>query len=359
MFWSLAYVVVCRLLELAVLLARGERSKELEILVLRHELSLLRRRVSRPALQPHDRVLLAALSQLLPRDSWHAFFVTPETLLRWHRRLVARRWTYPHRRPGRPTLSAELCELILRLARENSSWGYRRIVGEVQSLGIVVSASAVRRLLANAGLPPAPRRSQTTWRSFLRAQAQSILAADFFTVDNVWLRRYYVLVFLSLASRRIPYIAVTANPNSAWVCQQARNLLMELDDRHERVHFLIHDRDAKFARAFDELLGSAGIRAVHTPYQTPTANAVLERFIGSARRECLDRLLIVGQHHLLHVLSVYVSHYNAHRPHRALGMRAPDSAEIPPPNVQPALALANLQRRDLLGGLLHEYRTAA
>jgi transposase len=300
-----------------------------------------------------------ALSQLLPRDRWRAFFVTPETLLRWHRRLVVRRWTYPHRRPGRPTLSAELGELILRLARENSSWGYRRIVGEVQSLGIVVSASAVRRLLLSAGLPPAPRRSQTSWRSFLRAQAESILAVDFFTVETVCLRSYYVLVFISLASRRVQYVAVTANPTSAWVCQQARNLLMDLDDRHEHMRFLIHDRDAKFTRAFDELLGSADIRAVRTPYQTPKANAVVERFIGSARRECLDHLLILGQRHLLRVLAVYVSHYNAHRPHRALGLRAPDSAEIPPPNMRPDVALATLKRRDLLGGLLHEYRAAA
>ena len=359
MFWSLVYAVVRRLLELVVLLARGERSKELEILVLRHELSVLRRRVKRPALEPHDRVLLAALSHLLPQDRWRAFFVTPETLLRWHRRLVARHWTHPHRRPGRPALSAEMCELILRLARENSSWGYRRIVGEMQSLGITVSASAVRRLLVKAGLPPAPRRSDTSWRSFLRAQAETILAVDFFTVDTVWLRSYYVLVFLSLASRRVQYVAVTANPTSAWVCQQARNLLMDLDDRQEGVRFLIHDRDAKFARAFDGLLGSAGIGVVLTPYQTPTANAVVERFIGSVRRECLDRLLIVGQHHLLHVLNVYVTHYNAHRPHRALGLRAPDSVETPLPSVQPALALANLKRRDLLGGLLHEYRAAA
>jgi putative transposase len=185
LFWSLVFVVVCRLPELTVLLARGERSKELEILVLRHELSVLRRSVKRPALKRHDRVLLAALSHLQPRNSWHAFFVTPETLLRWQRRLVARHWTYPYRRPGRPALPAEPCELMLRLARENSSWGYRRIVGEVKSMGIAVSASAVRRLLAKAGLPPAPRRNQTNWRSFLRAQAESTLAADFFTVHTV------------------------------------------------------------------------------------------------------------------------------------------------------------------------------
>jgi len=245
LFWSLVYVAVRSLLQLVVLLARGERTKELEILVLRHEVAVLRRQVRRPALQARDRVLLAALSRLLPRRSWTAFVVTPETLLRWHRRLVARRWTYAHRRPGRPSLAPELCDLILRLARENP-WGYRHIVGELQNMGLAASASAVRRLLASAGLPPAPKRSQSCWRSFLKAQAASILACDFFTLDTVWLRRYYVLVVLSLERRRIEYLAVTANPNSAWMCQQARNLLMELDDRQARMRFLIHDRDAKF-----------------------------------------------------------------------------------------------------------------
>ncbi len=176
---SLAYVLVCRLFELVVLLGRGERSKELEILVLRHELSILQRRVGRPQYAPRDRLLLAALSRLLPRRSWQAFMVRPETLLRWHQQLVARHWTYPHRRPGRPPIDSEVRELILRLAHENSGWGYVRIVGELRKLGIDVSATLVRNLLKAAGVPPAPQRGQLDWRSFLRAQRRRRSPATF------------------------------------------------------------------------------------------------------------------------------------------------------------------------------------
>jgi putative transposase len=229
---SLLYVVFCRLLELIVLVTRSDRNKELEILVLRHELSILRRQVGRPRFEPHDRLLLAALSRLLPRRGWDIFLVRPETLLRWHRRVVARRWTYPRGRPGRPPIDRVVRELVLRLARENPSWGYLRIVGELRKLGIAVSATSVRNILAKAGLPPAPQRDSQSWRSFLRAHAESILACDFFTVDTVWLRRVYVLVFLSIGSRRVEYFACTSNPDTAWMMQQARNLLMELDDHN-------------------------------------------------------------------------------------------------------------------------------
>jgi hypothetical protein len=193
---SSLYVVVCRLLELIVLFARGDRGKELEVLVLRHELSILRRQVGQPRFEPHDRLMLAALSRVLPRRSWNTFLVRPETLLRWHRGLVARRWTYPHRRPGRPPIGREVREVILRLARENPSWGYLRIVGELRKLGIALSATSVRNVLARAGLPPAPQRDRQSWRVFLRAHAGSILACDFFTVETVSLRRLYVLVSL-------------------------------------------------------------------------------------------------------------------------------------------------------------------
>jgi transposase len=186
-------------------------------------------------------VLLAAFSRMLPRRSWNAFSVRPETLLRWHRRLVARRWTYPHRCPGRPPIGCEVRELIVRLARENPSWGYQRIVGELRKLGVSVSASSVRNILCKAGLPPAPRRDRQSWRSFLRAHGSSIVACDFFTVDTVWLRRLHVLVFLSIGSRRIEYVACTSKPDAGWMLQQARNLLMELDDRNRQVRFLIHD----------------------------------------------------------------------------------------------------------------------
>jgi putative transposase len=357
---SLLYAVVCRLLELIVLFARGDRAKELEILVLRHELSILRRQVRQPRFEPHDRLLLAALSRVLPRRSWKSFVVRPETLLRWHRHLVARRWTYPHRRPGRPPIGRDVRELIVRLARENPSWGYLRIAGELRKLGTGVSATSVRNILAKAGLPPAPQRDRQSWRTFLRMHRESIIACDFFTVDTVWLRRLYVLVFLSIGSRRVEYFACTSKPDTAWMLQQARNLLMELDDHDHRVRFLLHDRDAKFPRAFDALLGSENIKVIRTPVRAPNANAHMERWVGSVRRECLDRLVIVGRRQLEHILRVYIRHYNRRRPHRALDLQPPDGSACSSAAGagSPAEDLQVI-RRDLLGGLIHEYELAA
>ena len=359
MLVSTLYVVVCRLLELAVLLGRRDRAKELEILVLRHELSILRRQVGQPRFGPHDRFLLAALSQALPRRCWNVFVVRPETLLYWHRRLVARRWTYPHRRTGRPAIGREVCELILRLARENPSWGYLRIVGELRKLGIAVSATSVRNILGKAGVPPAPQRDRLSWRSFLQAHADSILACDFFTVDTVWLRRLYVFVFLSVGSRRIEYVACTSKPNTAWMLQQARNLLMELDDRDRQMRFLVHDRDAKFPHAFDALFVGEKIRVIRTPVRAPNANAYMERWVGSIRRECLDRLLIVGRRQLEHVLRVYIRHYNRQRPHRALNLKPPDASGRSAVQSGTAPHTLHVIRRDLLGGLIHEYESVA
>jgi hypothetical protein len=213
---SISLSVGCR--RFLVLLARGDRPKELEILVLRHELAILCRQVGRPRFEPSDRLVLAALSRVAPRGSWSAFPVGPETLLRWHRRLIARRWTYPHRHPGRPPLGRELRELIVRLARENASWGYVRIVGELRKLGINVSATFVRSVLAAAGILPAPQRDRQSWRAFLCQQSDSILACDSLTVDTVWLRRLYVLVFLSIGNRRVEYVACTSNPDTAGCC---------------------------------------------------------------------------------------------------------------------------------------------
>jgi putative transposase len=344
---------------LIVLVGRRDRTKELEILVLRHELSILRRQAGQPRFEAHDRVLLAALSRVLPRRSWSAFVVQPETLLRWHRRLVARRWTYPHRRPGRPPINRDVRELILRLARENPSWGYLRIVGELRKLAVTVSATSVRNILTAAGLPPAPQRDRQSWSSFLRAHGESILACDFFSVDTVWLRRIHVLVFLSIGSRRIEYVACTSKPNTAWMLQQARNLLMELDDRDRQMRFLIHDRDAKFPRTFDALFAGEKIKVIRTPVRAPNANAHMERWVGSVRRECLDRLLIVGRRQLEHVLRIYVRHYNRQRPHRALDLRPPDSRAPSPVRSESTRQAPLVSRRDLLGGLIHEYELAA
>src|SRR5206468_514011 len=228
---------------------------------------------------------------------------------RWHRQLVRRRWTYPHRPPGRPPFDRRVQALVLRLARENPAWGYRRIVGELRSLGISVSATSVRTILLRHGLPPAPQRDELSWRNFLRQHAATTLACDFFTVETAWLKRIYVLFFISLERRRIEFVACTPNPTGAWVAQQARNLRMTLDDREQGFRFLIHDRDAKFSGGCDHVFQSEGIAVIRTPVQAPNANAHIERWVGSVRRECLDRLLIFSRRQLEHVLRVYVRHY--------------------------------------------------
>ncbi len=353
MFWSFAYLVVRNLFALVWLLGRPRRSKELEILVLRHELAILRRQVARSRLNRADRALLAALSRSLPRAAWTSFPVKPDTLLRWHRQLVTRRWTYSHKRPGRPPLESSLHTMILRLARENPRWGYRRIVGELKGVGFSVSATSVRKVLLEEGLGPAPERDSASWGAFLRAQAASILACDFLTVETAFLQRIYVLFFISLASRRIEYVACASNPDGHWTAQQARNLVMQLGDG-QPVRFLIHDRDSKFGHAFDEVFRTEGIKIIRTPVQAPNANAFAERWVRTVRTDCLDRILILGRRHLEHVLRVYRRHYNQHRPHRALDLFPPNGRDPRPLNTTDSL-----RRRDLLGGLIHEYEAAA
>jgi putative transposase len=352
---SFAYWSLRRLLELVMLRCRSEREKEIEILLLRHQLRVLERQVARPAPTQADRALLAAFSRVLPRQAWRrSLFVTPTTLLRWHRELVARRWTYPRRCPGRPPTAAEVRELVVRLARENPSWGYRRVQGELVGLGVKLAASTVWAILRET--EPAPRRLEQSWAEFLRQQAGSILECDFLTVDTLFLRRFYVLFFIELGTRRVRLAGITANPDGRWVTQQARNLVMQLDDEGRRPRFVIRDRDSKFTREFDEVFRTEGIRVIKAPVRAPKAHAHAERWVGSVRRECLDRLLILGRRHLHHVLVAYVRHFNEHRPHRALGQRPPLSDELPLAEV---IDLDRLRRRDVLGGLIHEYQLAA
>jgi len=354
---SCVYWLFRHVLALIVLHCRSDAENEVEILLLRHELAVLRRQVSGPRCRPADRVFLAALARMLPGDRWGSVFVRPETIRRWHRSLLARRWTYPHRPPGRPATDTNVRALVVRLARENPSWGYLRIQGELTGLGIRIAASTVWSILQQAGIDPAPRRSTETWREFLRAQASGIVACDFFTVDTVLFRRLYVLVFIELATRKVHLAGVTTNPTGGWVTQQARNIVETFVDRSQPIRFLIHDRDSKFTGAFVEVFRSSGIRAVRTPVRAPNANSVAERWIGTVRRECLDRLLIVNRCHLERVLPVYIEHYNAHRPHRSLQQRPP--AGSPQPDSATVIALGDVRRQDVLGGLIHEYKTAA
>jgi putative transposase len=305
LLWSFCYVVFRGALKLATLRFRSREFKELEIVVLRHQLAVLRRQVGRPNLKPADRAFLAAASQLLPRTSWGSFAVTPTTLLRWHRWLVARRWAYAGR-VGRPPIGGEIRALVLRLARENPRWGYQRIVGELQGLGVRVSATAVREILKVSGLGPAGKRAGLSWHAFLRAQAQSMLAVDFFTVETVRLQRLYVLFFIELSSRRVHLAGCTANPSGGWVTQQARQFAWTLSERSAPLRFLIHDRDSKFTRDFDTVFQGEGIEIVRTPIRAPKANAIAERFVRTVRAECLDWLLIVNRRHLEQVLRVFV-----------------------------------------------------
>jgi transposase InsO family protein len=353
MVLSFVYFAFRALLGALVRSRRGLDMKDVELIVLRHELEVLRRQVARPKLRPADRALLAAAAVQLPRPLRDARLVTPRTLLRWHRALVRRKWRQPSGRRGRPPLTLEVQELVLRLACENPRWGYRRICGELSKLGLHVSSTSVRRLLARAKLKPAPRRTGPNWREFLRAQAASIVACDFFTVETVFLRRYYVLFFIAHASRRVWFAGCTKNPTGAWVTQQARNLGLDFSD--QGVGFLIRDRDSKYSGPFDEVFRSEGIRIVKTPVRAPKANAIAERFVRTARAECLDWLLILNRRHLEHVLRVYADHYNRERPHRALALRPPEPAERRERSCD-----GEIHRHDRLGGLIHEYyRTAA
>lgn len=351
MFWSFAYLVLRRAFQLLLLLARGDRSKEIEILVLRHQVAVLRRQVHRQDLTHADRVVLAALSRLIGRRVWDTFFVTPSTLLRWHRDLVRQRWTYPHKRPGRPPTISKVRALVLRLAAENSGWGYQRIVGELLGLGYHVSPSTVRNILIKAGLDPAPRRGGPTWTQFLTAQAHGILALDYLHIDTVLLTRIYVLFGIEHATRRVHILGLTQHPSAAWTLQQARNLLTEL---RMPVRFLIRDRDSKYTAAFDAVFESEGATIIKTPHRAPRANAICERWISTLRRECTDRLLIYGERHLRHVLRHYLPHYNEHRPHRARHRRPPL-----PPVLPVNLTDVRVQRRKILNGLINEYKPAA
>jgi len=352
MAFSFLYLAVRALLGAFLRSRRGLHVKDVELLVLRHELEILRRQVVRPELRMVDRALLAAAACHLPRSSRGMLLVSPRTLLRWHQRLVCRKWRQAPGPRGRPSLAGEVRELVLRLARENPRWGHRRICGELVKLGFRVSPTSIRRLLAKAKLEPAPRRSGPTWREFLHAQAASIVACDFFTVESMFLRRYYVLFFIAHGSRRVWLAGCTANPTGVWVTQQARNRGLDFSD--QGVRFLIRDRDSKYSGPFDEVFRSEGIRILKTPVRAPKANAIAERFVRTVRAECLDWLLILNRRHLEAVLRVYVDHYNRERPHRALELRPPELDE--PRERSPE---GEIRRRDRLGGIIREYYRAA
>ena len=359
MIFSVVYLLARCLLGCLMVLARREVFKDAELLVLRHENAVLRRHAGRVRYQPTDRLWLAALSRLIPRRRWgEVFTVTPATLLAWHRRLVARKWNYAsRRRPGRPPTAAAMRKLVICMATDNPTWGHRRVQGELVKLGHPIAASTVWQILHDAGIGPAPRRAGPTWQQFLTAQARGILAVDFVHVDTVLLRRIYALIVIEHGTRGVHLAGITANPDGAWTTQAARNVLMDLGQRAASVKFLIRDRAGQFTGAFDAVFQADGIRILASPPRAPRANAICERMIGTLRREVLDRLLIVNEHHLRQVLTEYLAHYNTARPHRALGQLAPAQAHTRPPEIN--LAEYPIRQKQVLGGLTHEYQIAA
>ncbi|MFF3871907.1 integrase core domain-containing protein [Streptomyces sp. NPDC001978] len=363
MLLRLPYLALSTAFSLIRLLPMSDREKDLEILALRHQLAVLQRQVEKPQLTWPERVLLAALLHRLPRVRLRELqlIVSPDTVLRWHRDLLRRGHAKASRpkRPGRPRTVRSVRELVLRLARENSSWGYRRIHGELAALGIKVAASTVWSILKEHGIPPAPEREHTTWAAFLRSQADAILAADFFETKTLTGAVLTVLAVIEHSTRRVRILGVTTQPTAAWVTQVARNLAMDIQDSGAKITYLIRDRDVCYPVGFDAVLVGEGIEILRTGVRMPRMNAIMERWIRSCRAELLDRTLIWNQAHLLHALREYEEHHNEHRPHRTLAGAAP-LRPLPEPITEPGrLVHLNVSRRDRLGGILHEYQNAA
>jgi putative transposase len=329
----LIYLFMVRMFGWLVLLARSDAAKNAEILVLRHEVAVLRRQVARPRPDWADRAVLAALARLLPGHLRSHRIVTPGTLLAWHRRLVRKKWTYPGA-SGRPPVPAEVRALVEQLARQNPRWGIQARPGRTDRPGTPGGEGTIRRILAAAGLGPAPRQASPTWRQFLAREASGILACDFLHVDTVLLRRVYVFFVMEIQTSTVHVLGITAHPTGAWTVQQARNLLMDLGERAGRFRFLVRDRDGKFTTAFDGVFAGNGTRVIKTPVRSPQANSFAERLVGTLRRECLDHVLIFGELHLRNVLAEIAQHYNGHRPHQSL-QQEPRSASPATPSISP------------------------
>src|SRR5579859_864598 len=329
----------------------GARDAEAELLLLRHQLRVIRRQVKKPRLEPADRAIMAALSRFVSRAALTGILVQPETVLGWHRELVRRKWAAfgQLRGPGRPPLSDEVIALILRVVKENPKWGCVRIHGELLKVGHRVSITAIRNLLRKRRVRGSPERSGVSWKTFLKAQASAIVVTDFIEVDTVFLKRLYVLLYMELATRRVIWFGVTESPNAQWVAQQARNVAWELSELGVKAKFLIRDNDAKFGGMSDLVLEGEGLTVIRTPVRAPLANSHIERQNGSTRRECLDWMLIISRRHLERVLSEWFEHYNQERPHRALNMNTPIARSDP---VEPADTVWCNSR---LGGLLRGY----
>jgi len=330
-------------------------SRDAEILALRHQVLVLQRQIDRPKFTPTDRTVLAVRSRAFDRRRLNKvmLIVRPATVIGWHRRLVARHWTQPPvPRTGRPPAPTALRRLVLRLDTENPAWGYRRIHGEMRRLGHRLAASTVWKILRDAGREPTPNRTRPSWSEFIASQAHALVATDFFCVDTVTLRRFHVLFFIELDTRRVHLAGITTNPTGAWTTQAARNLLMSYD---KAIRFVIRDGAGRYTRSFDQVFAAIGGSVITIPPGAPRANAFAERWVRTVRHELVDRTLIWNQRQLRRLLEDFLSHYNEHRPHRSLHQRAPnDDSDAA------VIALDRpIQRTATCAGHINEYRPAA
>jgi putative transposase len=323
----------------------------------KHQLAIYERKQERaPHLSRGEKLTLVVLATKLKARTGRTIqdmgevirIVKPTTLFGWHRELVRRKWTYRHRKPGRPRTDKEIEQLVVHLAREND-WGYERIEGELLKLGYTISRETVGNILRRHNIPPAPERETSpSWRHLMTHYKDQLLACDFFTVESLFLQTLYVLVFIEIGTRRVRFAGCTAHPDSAWVTQQARQVMWELEDCEPAIRFLIRDNDKKFTPAFDTVFRAQGIDVIPTPYRAPNANAYAERWIRSVREECLDKLLIINQAHLRRVMREYVEFFNTARPHQGIDQQLP----VPRINRE---TTGPVRCRKVLGGIIHDY----
>jgi len=361
MVWFIIKLIFSTILDIITISCQPTLEKDLEILVLRQQISILQRKTNFP-IKP-SRVEKLTLSVLTVKLKKITNMTTsqlksairvfqPETVIRWHRELVRKKWTYQREnKGGRPSISKELENLILQLAHENPRWGYGKIQGALIKLCFQISQSTIRNILDKHGIQPAPvRYGSIGWRKLMDHYKDQILACDFFTVETIWLQTIYVLFFIELGSRQIRIAGITANPNEIWITQQARHLVWELQDQDRPLCFLIHDNDTKFSNAFDAVFESGGIRVINTPFRAPNANAIAERWVRTVREECLDHILILNAHHLKRVLADFSSYYNSSRPHQGFDQKTPIPFQFPPSGI--------IHQRKILGGIINDYYRA-
>jgi len=359
MMWFVIRQILSTVLECLWLSRKSDREKDLEILLLRRQLDIVDRARDKPLrVSRAEKLTLAVLAvHLKSVTGWPVEQISkvlrifqPETVFKWHRELVRRKWTYQsHRQRGRPRTKKEIERLIVRLARENRDWGNLKIAGELAKLGITLSDETVANILRRQGIPRAPERGGSpSWRHLMSHYQEQILAPDFFTVETFFLQTLYVFFFIELGSRRVHFAGCTEHPTSAWVNQQARQLVWNLEGRSPRMHFLIHDNDSKFTETFNTIFASQQIHVIHTPVRAPNANAFAERWVRTVRNECLDRVLIFTEAHLRRVLREYIAYYNFARPHQALAQQPPIPRTIPK-------ADGLVRCRQVLGGIQNDY----